>query len=389
MNSQSAASSQASEGLSLDSSEKDSAQSGSSRKTNTRRQSSERTSQAPIFIEILRRLILAQFRVQTSSQEDFPARTSAMLERELASRGVVLHSGNITLKPLGFYDRSSQSLRMFQRSLAEDSMLSLQTLPRSGMMQNGIIFQLPQLERFTAEKESSSLPIPQAMDSREQCRLEEELSPAAKKGGCKNLREIVYRQEKGVLNIPTPTSSDAIEGWMENRKITKDQPTRGVSLKSYVKMFPTPMLQDARIGAGNVGGNKHRLERGSVALADVILFPTPTTQDFKRRGPNSSQQGLPEMVQKFPTATSRDWKGSSIKKDSLWDKVKELDMSMEDSENLEEDKPTGKLNPIFVEWLMGFPEGWTLIDGENASKLWEMQSSRKSHRSSQEQSKVS
>jgi len=40
----------------------------------------------------------------------------------------------------------------------------------------------------------------------------------------------------------------------------------------------------------------------------------------------------------------------------------------------------GALNPTWVEWLMGFPLGWTV------SKVWEMRSSRKSQKSLVEQS---
>jgi hypothetical protein len=37
---------------------------------------------------------------------------------------------------------------------------------------------------------------------------------------------------------------------------------------------------------------------------------------------------------------------------------------------------SGKLNPTWVEWLMGFPLGWTALD------VWEMPSSRRSRKGS-------
>lgn len=40
-------------------------------------------------------------------------------------------------------------------------------------------------------------------------------------------------------------------------------------------MWPTPTHQDSRIGPDNIGGSQHRAERGSVALADVVLFQAP------------------------------------------------------------------------------------------------------------------
>lgn len=40
-------------------------------------------------------------------------------------------------------------------------------------------------------------------------------------------------------------------------------------------MWPTPTHQDSRIGPDNIGGSQHRAERGSVALADMVLFKEP------------------------------------------------------------------------------------------------------------------
>ena len=67
-----------------------------------------------------------------------------------------------------------------------------------------------------------------------------------------------------------------------------------------------------------------------IRLCDQVrhrrLYPTPTRSDYKGRGPNSKQQELHEIVnggiQTLPTKTAR-------------------------------------LNPNWVEWLMGWPIGWT------------------------------
>ncbi|GAI76939.1 unnamed protein product [marine sediment metagenome] len=92
------------------------------------------------------------------------------------------------------------------------------------------------------------------------------------------------------------------------------------------KMWPTPTQQDARIGPKNIGGSKHRKERGSEALADRVLFPTPKGRDWKgqtQRGIHAPQDALTNMD-----------KGDG--------------------------KPIGgQLNPNWVEWLMGFPIGWS------------------------------
>jgi hypothetical protein len=46
-----------------------------------------------------------------------------------------------------------------------------------------------------------------------------------------------------------------------------------------------------------------------------------------------------------------------------------------------------KMNPHVSEWLMGFPQGWTLVSGKSASELWEMPLFRKSRSSLRHASK--
>ena len=98
-------------------------------------------------------------------------------------------------------------------------------------------------------------------------------------------------------------------------------------------MYPTPTVQDAE----NDGGPS-QYNRNSIPLnALVKLFPTPSTMDgIERKGMRPSR-----------AATNRT------------------------TGYLSEAIP-GSLNPEWVEWLMGFPVGWT------AGGVSEMQLSRKS-----------
>ena len=125
----------------------------------------------------------------------------------------------------------------------------------------------------------------------------------------------------------------------------------------------------------------------------VKMWPTPTAQDYKRRGPNSKQKGLPEQVRMYNTPTAQDAKNSTlpksqIKRDSLvgdvmremfpppttgaglcggtgnyqqLEKLKEQGVISEDERKNMSQGNGGQLNPYWVEWLMGFPEGWTEI----------------------------
>jgi hypothetical protein len=121
------------------------------------------------------------------------------------------------------------------------------------------------------------------------------------------------------------------------------------------------------------------------------LWPTPTTQEnehpnatwndkLRRVAPNGSTHGinLADAVQKWPTPQARDWKGPSGR--SLKGTETDLPMavkmwptptatehkyrlqgSSQASKNLNA-LHGGKLNPTWVEWLMGFPIGWTDLE---------------------------
>jgi hypothetical protein len=186
-------------------------------------------------------------------------------------------------------------------------------------------------------------------------------------------------------------------------------------------MFQTPTTQDARIGPNNIGGNKHRMKRGSIALADQILFQTPTATEIPMRskeamekrkkyresigrktvppgnlleqiqmmyptpkardhfsavdptqvtmnskGWTSTRKGtgvryganLPDVVNKlYPTPTARDYKDAAYQ--PHWKESRDKSLPREILKN---NKPGGKLNPHFVEFLMAYPMNWTKIE---------------------------
>jgi site-specific DNA-cytosine methylase len=61
-------------------------------------------------------------------------------------------------------------------------------------------------------------------------------------------------------------------------------------MQCYQTMYQTPTTQDARIGPNNIGGNKHRMKRGSIALADQILFQTPTATEIPMRSKEAMEK---------------------------------------------------------------------------------------------------
>lgn len=291
---------------------RDSRPSGSSRSTHTPKRSCGSTGPMPLFMATLHRLIGEQFQRLTSSPVASPARTSAVLERELASRGVVLASGAITPRRLGFYDPGSHSLRTYQSSLVEDCTLSLETLPRSGMMRNGIVYQLPALVRLTGVTESTSFPTPTVADT-----FTGNLKSSQQKEGSRHSVNL----SQAVRMFPTCRSKE--NGDYQYSSGDHQKPV--LTLSGVARMFPTPRAQEHC---------QYNSEGNYIALSRFVKFhPTPSATDGKRDGTEKQPSSLPKEVGGF-------------------------------------------LNPLWVEWLMGFPEEWTELD------VSETPSSHKSRKSS-------
>ena len=95
----------------------------------------------------------------------------------------------------------------------------------------------------------------------------------------------------------------------------------------------------------------------TTALADAVRkFPTPTSsmctiQDFEQAKFHSSKR--PPYAECYPTPCAQDAKNST------------LPVSQRDRDSIpgyllkNGEQPGGQLNPTWVEWLMGWPLGWT------------------------------
>jgi hypothetical protein len=134
------------------------------------------------------------------------------------------------------------------------------------------------------------------------------------------------------------------------------------SLLASQRMWPTPdagvfglsvdleknEARRERIKATGINGNGF----GHPLAVAVRMWPTPTRSDGMG-GPNGGRDGgenLRTAVQMFPTPGANDWKGSSKdgqRRGQLTDPA------------MGAIPAGGQLNPTWVEWLMGFPPGWT------------------------------
>jgi hypothetical protein len=90
-------------------------------------------------------------------------------------------------------------------------------------------------------------------------------------------------------------------------------------------------------------------------VANSRLWPTPTVcGNYNRKGlSKTSGDGLATAVSKWPTPTVRIWKGGGRKM------IRDDGKSREDMLDWLVEQNGGRLNPTWVEWLMGWPLGWT------------------------------
>jgi len=172
-----------------------------------------------------------------------------------------------------------------------------------------------------------------------------------------NLREQV--DPETMRMYPTPRSS----GQEDAETLIKRKGEKAAAqhnLTANVQMFPTPSANEQQYRLkGNTQASKC-LE--AMARRGEIMWPTPSA---------SCQLDVvapPETVKKNSSGWSVTRVGTGTKFGAkLNDVVNKVNQPIE---------PGGKLNPTFVEFLMGFPENWTKIE-QAESKVSETQSSHK------------
>ncbi len=154
-------------------------------------------------------------------------------------------------------------------------------------------------------------PTPSVIDIRTDIRKPEERSDRANKGGCRNLREEIKL-------YPTPCNSMMTWGDMVQAQYagnSRDRP----KYSEAAKLWPTPTAP----GSHQVG----RIEEWGGSGNPLRVFPTPTARDYRAPGlPEKRQARMQERSQPLTEVVG------------------------------------GTLNPQWVEWLMGFPIGWTDCD---------------------------
>jgi hypothetical protein len=82
----------------------------------------------------------------------------------------------------------------------------------------------------------------------------------------------------------------------------------------------------------------------------------PTSASWKAKGGVNFSLANPEIQEKWPTPNARDWKDSPGM--NLFRNVGQVSTAVAVYRNMEQNNG-GQLNPMWVEWLMGWLLGWT------------------------------
>lgn len=274
----------------------------------------------------------------TSSVAASPARTCPSPASERESPVPAPASGQSSSGAFAYFDPASSSWRTCQSSLLISDTFTGRW-PSSGSMRNGVCSARPRSAPRTAASGCSSLPTPVATDSP---------TRSNKSPGSANRRpglEMVAARDM----FPTPMASDSQAG------------SQAASPQLRDLFWPTPTATDAK-SAGKLGN-----EREFPSLREVVrLWPTPCARDDHgpRTGHTKGGSDLPSAARTWATPKANDamqpgaTPGKSDARQPLTTQV-----------------GGGRLNPTWVEWLMGFPLGWTLVDDEPASAALGMASS--------------
>ena len=297
--------------------------------------------------------------------------------------------GPNTLESFANYDPNTSSWKTSQLSWFEGSIPYSETWPRAGMMQSGISYRLKPLAPRISAKGSGLWPTPRALEIRNSDKhIQERTQPG--RCGPSSLTSLVEMSE--ARNWPTPTARDGrsegmikqMRAKVEAGEISRDEAEQmiGGSLEpARMSPWPIPRTRGLIGGSGSIWMMGEKVESEDLsqeeaeAMVGTKLWPMPnaheevaeryTLETSLKHAREGRQVHLSQVVRDprlWPTPRACDGKGSG-KTGELRDR---LDYAIErgGTQRKTYDPPqnTGKLNPVWVEWLMGYPLGWTALE---------------------------
>ena len=249
--------------------------------------------------------------------EDFRARTYQQQGGGLASPEADQDSGEKWRGSFVKYDPDSASWRTHQCSLAGDLEPFLETWPQWGLMRGGECWEQQTLaHHISATASGLWLPTPDTVNRDNKKVLFDKNSPS------QSGRSLATYAR----TWPTPTESGSSE------------------------RLPTPQASDYITKKTSASWKAKGGVNFSLSNPEIqAKWPTPTVcGNYNRKGASpSSGDGLATAVNKWPTPTAHNSKETNAPSEALR------------NEPTLASRVGGQLNPTWVEWLMGWPLGWT------------------------------
>lgn len=273
------------------------------------------------------------------SAAGFPARTYRRRARGSASRELARVCGLSSPGLLGWFDRDTWLLKTCQGCLiGERYQEYAENWPDSGMWDLGAVYELQTSEPRISESEFSLWPTATGEDSKHATN-----SPSQNDRHPGNL--VI-----DALKWPTANTKDAASA--ARHTTTTGVMHQGTTLTDAIRNWPTPSAQE---GGGSQSNNR------------------------SRGGNRKDEMGLDQQGRNWITPSARDWKSETGAENCRYgglDKSKTPPLARQvylhslpapqtpDGPPSSESGPTSRrrLNPRFVEWLLGLPIGHTEVD---------------------------
>jgi hypothetical protein len=156
------------------------------------------------------------------------------------------------------------------------------------------------------------------------------------------------------------------------------------NLRTQADAWPTPRSTDGTKGGPNQAGSKGDLMLPSMAAQ----WPTPRATEAMQQNSRDNGMALSAATAQWPTPASRDHKGhdlpsrnggaslSHAAETGVFSHSSRLDRPTLNGPASSQLPPTSpqRLNPLFGEWLMGWPSQWTKAEpsasSASATALW-------------------
>ena len=160
--------------------------------------------------------------------------------------------------------------------------------------------------------------------------------------------------------LPTVTSADI------NNSTNSTYARGNPNLPKAAMMWPTPKASDsvmgmtARTSGRPIEKSTHLQTR--VYCAEHGMFPTPRAQSSTGQSHAPNRQGSPDLqtfVKMWPTVTTGAGLCGGTGNFQRLQELKDAGVISEEERRSLSQGNGGQLNPPWVEWLMGFPIGWT------------------------------